>query len=58
MTHLAAHETNPFSAPWQDDPSADQRPAADVSVEAMTRLRSPFDTEDPDREAGHRQPQG
>jgi hypothetical protein len=60
LADLAAFETNPFSTPPETDKSLEHRPVADVSVDAMSRLRTPFgvDGDSDDRDAGEpvRQP--
>ncbi|MFC6022620.1 hypothetical protein ACFP2T_41490 [Plantactinospora solaniradicis] len=50
MTHVTATHSNPFVDPTEADPSDEQRPTTDVSRAAMSRLRTPFEVDNPDRE--------
>lgn len=45
LTDVTTHDTSPFGQLPEGDPSVDQRPAVDVSVAAMIRLRTPFGVE-------------
>jgi hypothetical protein len=43
LTDVTVHDPSPFGDLPEGDPSTDQRPAVDVSLAAMTRLRTPFE---------------
>ena len=45
LTDVTTHDSSPFGDLPEGDPSVDQRPAVDVSVAAMSRLRTPFGVE-------------
>ncbi|WP_329100387.1 hypothetical protein OG792_18145 [Micromonospora sp. NBC_01699] len=42
LTDVTVHDPNPFGD-LPKDPAAEQRPEVDVSLAAMTRLRTPFE---------------
>jgi hypothetical protein len=42
LTDVTVHETNPFGDQPKGDPAAEERPVVDVSLAAMSRLRTPF----------------
>ncbi|MGW4462514.1 hypothetical protein [Micromonospora sp. NPDC004704] len=45
LTDVTTHDPNPFGDLPKGDPSVDQRPTVDVSLAAMTRLRTPFEVD-------------
>lgn len=45
LTGAMIHDSNPFGDQPEGDPSNSPRPAVDVSSDAMTRLRTPFEVE-------------
>ncbi|MFI6759743.1 hypothetical protein ACIBF5_11475 [Micromonospora sp. NPDC050417] len=40
---MILHDPSPFGDQPEGDPTVDDRPTVDVSSDAMTRLRSPFE---------------
>lgn len=54
LTDPTAFESNPFADPLKTDPYVDQRETVDVSLAAMSRLRTPFGVDaDADRQTGN-----
>ncbi|RKR86249.1 hypothetical protein BDK92_0473 [Micromonospora pisi] len=43
LTGVTLHDPNPFGDQPEGDPTVDDRPTVDVSSDAMTKLRSPFE---------------
>ncbi|MBE1484406.1 hypothetical protein [Plantactinospora soyae] len=50
MTHVTAPHSNLFVDPSKVDPNEEERPTTDVSRAAMSRLRTPFEVDNTDRE--------
>ncbi|MEV4626741.1 hypothetical protein AB0J90_10700 [Micromonospora sp. NPDC049523] len=45
LTDVTTHDPSPFGDLPEGDPTVDQRPTVDVSLAAMTRLRTPFEVD-------------
>lgn len=59
LTDLTAFDLNPFGDRPNTDPAANPRQTVDVSLAAMTRLRTPFGVDgDTDQQGGHPAYQG
>ncbi|MBF9131398.1 hypothetical protein I0C86_20885 [Plantactinospora sp. S1510] len=50
LTDVTVPHSNLFVDPTGAEPGEEQRQTTDVSRAAMSRLRTPFEVEDPDRE--------